>query len=126
MIGVSKLCCPICKTYLNIIQGGLSENEQFLVHGAHDCITACTLPPWTPLSYLEDMNEFWAKKLRNDFLHLMAVDSYRRRHRTKTTGSMARASDESIGSSASGGPASHDDLLGTYDSTSTPSQPADN
>ncbi|KJA16146.1 hypothetical protein HYPSUDRAFT_58393 [Hypholoma sublateritium FD-334 SS-4] len=97
------------------LQGGAPK--KFLVRGSHDCVTACTLPPWTALPYLKAMNEYWGKILRNDLLQLMAVDSSRRRDRSKTTGSMARASDESIGSASSGGPPSHSNLLDTFPST---------
>ena len=112
---MSKRCCPICIKYLDIIQGGSTTNK-YLVGGSHDCISPCTLPLWTPLQYLNAMNVYWGRVLRDDLLGLMATDPFQRRQRSKTTGSMGRASNSSIDSSVSSGPfAPHHDLVDTID-----------
>lgn len=61
------------------------------------------------------MNEHWGKILRDDLISLMAADPSIKRHRARTTGSMGRSSDQSIGNSASGDPyPRHNNLMKTF------------
>ncbi|RPA79412.1 hypothetical protein BJ508DRAFT_363157 [Ascobolus immersus RN42] len=45
-IGVSKLCCPVCKVVIGIAKGELNMEIQHA--GSHGIWSACSLPPWTP------------------------------------------------------------------------------
>ncbi|KJA24847.1 hypothetical protein HYPSUDRAFT_200120 [Hypholoma sublateritium FD-334 SS-4] len=76
VIGVSKLCCPVCFRFLHLLSTQRSaESGQpsipFLTRGSHPNISACTLPLWTPTNIVDDMNLTFGTILRKDLINII-------------------------------------------------------
>jgi len=83
-IGVSKCCCPACKSLLALLRRGRSQ--QFIIRGSHNTITACTLPTWLPANIVDSMNDFLGGLLRNELIKIMG-GSHILPRRAESTGS---------------------------------------
>jgi len=60
-IGVSKLCCPLCWEFLEILRDDRSGYSQYAVRSRHSTLFPIQLPPWLPRNLLEKMvNRFEA------------------------------------------------------------------
>ncbi|KJA14870.1 hypothetical protein HYPSUDRAFT_59125 [Hypholoma sublateritium FD-334 SS-4] len=70
IIGVSKCCCPVCSTFLDVMQEDV-KGLPFVVQGSHSIISACTLPPWTPAAVVNEMVSRFGALLRQDLVSLM-------------------------------------------------------
>jgi hypothetical protein len=64
-IAVSKLCCPVCWDFFDILRG--SENDlQLEVRSKHSNLTMLYLPKCTPSNILKQMIERYSKYLRQE------------------------------------------------------------
>jgi hypothetical protein len=52
LIGVSKLCCPVCWDVLELLRG---DNELFIARGRHPILSSVELPAWLPRHVLPAM-----------------------------------------------------------------------
>jgi hypothetical protein len=52
-IGVSKLCCPSCWEFLEILR--VDDPGQYAVHGHHSTLFLVQLPSWLPRNLLQKM-----------------------------------------------------------------------
>lgn len=63
-IGVSKLCCPICKDLLLLLGGQTMDGKgPFNIKGFHSIITSAELPLWLPEETLSKMLERFSQRL---------------------------------------------------------------
>lgn len=83
VIGVSKRCCPTCHHLLSLLG---SKQRPYLVRGAHNTISACTLPAWLPDNIVDEMNSHFGKVLRGELEALMELDAFSQ-PRTKSVSS---------------------------------------
>jgi hypothetical protein len=97
VIGVSKRCCPACHAYLKFLS--TKRKREILIRGNHGTVSACTLPPWTPIDIVESMNAAFALRLRQDLVTLMEdLERSKRRNRCTSTGSETLSLDSAAGS----------------------------
>ena len=91
MIGVSKRCCPICRSLLFLLAN--DEERPFLVKGSHSTVTACTLPPWlpSPSDVVDKMNQIFGGQLNQELIKLRK--SPLTRNHSSSTGSRRISSD---------------------------------
>ena len=90
VIGVSKRCCPTCRTLLYLL--AKDEEQPFLVKGTHSTVTACTLPPWLPSDVVDRMNQIFGGQLREELIKIFK--SPLTRSRSLSTGSRRISSDD--------------------------------
>lgn len=60
---VSKLCCPICWEFLQILRG---DTRDFIVRGYHTSLYPVELPSWLPEHVLTDMVKRFERHLRRE------------------------------------------------------------
>ena len=89
MIGVSKRCCPICRSLLFLLAN--DEEQPFLVKGSHSMVTACTLPPWLPSDIVDKMNQIFGGQLNLELIKL--CKSPLMQNHSSSTGSWRISSD---------------------------------
>jgi hypothetical protein len=71
-VAVSKLCCPSCWVYFDILQG--TQKKEYMVRGRHSTVYPVQLPIWTsPVIVKELINRF------NDLLRI-ELERMRNRH----------------------------------------------
>jgi hypothetical protein len=96
-LGVSKRCCPVCATLLQMLSAENPASISFSILGSHQSIFACTLPPWLPHDVIKNMVErFWVQLL--DLL-FQAVKHYSQKPRERcdsrtSEGARSQSSDE--------------------------------
>jgi hypothetical protein len=66
---VSKLCCPVCWDFFDILNGD-DEDVRLEVCGRHDLLFMLHLPRWTPREILEKMIKHYRGYLRDELLQL--------------------------------------------------------
>jgi len=71
--------------------------EHFVVQGNHGRISACSLPPWTPINIVHMMNTMFRGVLLEDLAALKNRNSKVFRNRCWSTGSDALSIDSSEG-----------------------------
>jgi hypothetical protein len=93
IIGVSKRCCPPCSTLLKFLK---HAEGPFHTRGAHNTISACSLPTWLPDHIVAHMNDVFGGLLRRELVNLIKEPSSRR-GRSMSTGSSGRSSSDGSG-----------------------------
>lgn len=74
VIGVSKLCCPLCGHLLSSIGAGQSADSKpqaFLTRGTHTTPYSCTLPDWLPSVNVIEMIKVFAPAFREELVNLL-------------------------------------------------------
>jgi hypothetical protein len=68
MIAVSKLCCPACWWFFNILRHG---SDTFKLRGRHATVYTVDLPPWIPDIVLQQMMTEFRKRLSHELILMM-------------------------------------------------------
>jgi hypothetical protein len=71
VIGISKLCCLVCRTLIHSLHNSASSTRPFIVRGSQNTIWSCTLPAWLPESIVGRMNMIYGSQLRRELVTLM-------------------------------------------------------
>ena len=91
IIGISKLCCPVCHHLLSCLFTG---GEPFIVRGHHNTIMGCTLPPWLPDHIVNSMNIHFGDQLRWELVEFLHHSDLFQNH-AQSTGSHRLSSNSS-------------------------------
>ena len=75
MLGVSKLCCPVCWELLELLRQD-DNSALFAVRGCHSTIYPIALPPFTPPDIRQKMTKLFQKHLC-DGLKLLTAQAQR-------------------------------------------------
>jgi hypothetical protein len=62
VLAISKLCCPICWDFFQILQGFKPEFRA-IVHGFHCALSMVHLPDWIPEELVEAMVSLYSDHL---------------------------------------------------------------
>jgi hypothetical protein len=65
LIGVSKLCCPVCYSLLKELRG---EANLYMIQGRHDTVCPVDLPGWLPNNILQKMVDIYESHLFEELL----------------------------------------------------------
>jgi hypothetical protein len=66
-VAVSKLCCPACWEYLNILGGTKKETPMYKVRGRHSTVYPVELPIWSCHDDVQELIKRFSKYLREEF-----------------------------------------------------------
>jgi hypothetical protein len=55
VVAVSRLCCPTCWEFLQVLKNGDKIQENLWVHGHHSTLLPVELPDWLPANVLQEM-----------------------------------------------------------------------
>lgn len=70
LISVSKLCCPVCWNFFQVLKNEHSASEP-MVRGSHSNLFAVSLPVWTPPAIREKMEETFLRFLRTELIGMV-------------------------------------------------------